>query len=183
MSYCHCKALGTDVPFLASHRWRVAECECEHASSPSHGDLVTVTGLSPWNHGLPKHFTFSLISLSILTISFTNISYSMYYKWEWELTSAHKILYFFSLCKNSNSVKVDHYLNISSLRRHGGGGLVAKSCRMVCNPWTVDLQAPLSRGFSRQEYWSGLPCPPPGDLPDPGIEPRSPVSSASQVDS
>ena len=34
-------------------------------------------------------------------------------------------------------------------------------------------QAPLSMGFSRQEYWSGLPCPPPGDLPDPGIEPRS----------
>ena len=36
-------------------------------------------------------------------------------------------------------------------------------------PWTVAHQAPLSMGFSRQEYWSGLPCPPPGDLPDPGI--------------
>ena len=36
-------------------------------------------------------------------------------------------------------------------------------------------QAPLSMGFSRQEYWSGLPCPPPGDLPDPGIKPRSPT--------
>ena len=41
-------------------------------------------------------------------------------------------------------------------------------------PWTVAHQAPLSMGFSRQEYWSGLPCPPPGDLPNPGIEPRSP---------
>ena len=40
-------------------------------------------------------------------------------------------------------------------------------------PWTVNSQAPLSMGFSRQEYWSGLPCPPPGDLPDPGIEPMS----------
>ena len=39
--------------------------------------------------------------------------------------------------------------------------------------WTVARQAPLSMGFSRQEYWSGLPCPPPGDLPDPGIKPRS----------
>ena len=39
--------------------------------------------------------------------------------------------------------------------------------------WTVALQAPLSMGFFRQEYWSGLPCPPPGDLPDPGIEPAS----------
>jgi len=37
-------------------------------------------------------------------------------------------------------------------------------------PWTVAHQAPLSMGFSREEYWSGLPCPP-GDLPDPGIEP------------
>ena len=37
-------------------------------------------------------------------------------------------------------------------------------------PWTVAHQAPLSKGFSRQEYWSGLPCLPPGDLPDPGIE-------------
>ena len=37
-------------------------------------------------------------------------------------------------------------------------------------PWTVACQAPLSMGFSRQEYWSGLPCLPPGDLPDPGIE-------------
>ena len=39
--------------------------------------------------------------------------------------------------------------------------------------WTVALQAPLFMGFSRQECWSGWPCPPPGDLPDPGIEPES----------
>ena len=47
-------------------------------------------------------------------------------------------------------------------------------------PWTVARQAPLTMGFSRQEYWSGLPCPPPEDLPDAGIKPRSP---ALQVDS
>ena len=41
--------------------------------------------------------------------------------------------------------------------------------------WTITHQAPLSMGFSRQEYWSGLPCPPPGDLPDPGIEPGPPA--------
>ena len=46
-------------------------------------------------------------------------------------------------------------------------------------PWTVARQASLSMGFSRQEYWSGLPFPSPGDLPDPGIKPRSP---ALQVD-
>ena len=44
--------------------------------------------------------------------------------------------------------------------------------------WTVARQAPLSMGFSRQEYWSGLPCPPPGDLPNPGIEPESLKSPA-----
>ena len=50
-------------------------------------------------------------------------------------------------------------------------------------PGTVAHKAPLSMGFSRQEYWSGLPCPPPGDLSDPGVEPKSPVSPALQVDS
>ena len=49
--------------------------------------------------------------------------------------------------------------------------------------WTVALQAPLSMGFSRQEYWSGLPCSPPGALPNPGIEPTFPVSLALQADS
>ena len=44
--------------------------------------------------------------------------------------------------------------------------------------WTVAYHSSLSMGFSRQEYWSGLPCPPPGDLPNPGIEPRSPESHA-----
>ena len=47
-------------------------------------------------------------------------------------------------------------------------------------PWTVAHQTPLSMGFRRQEYWSGLPFPTPGDLSDPGIKPESP---ASQVDS
>ena len=42
--------------------------------------------------------------------------------------------------------------------------------QLFTTPWTVAHQAPLSMGFSRQEYWSGLPCPPPGDLPNPGIK-------------
>ena len=49
--------------------------------------------------------------------------------------------------------------------------------------WTVAHQAPLSMGFSRQECWSGLPCPPPGDLPEPGIELASLASPALQMDS
>ena len=50
-------------------------------------------------------------------------------------------------------------------------------------PWTVAHQAPLSVGFSRQEYWSGLPFLPPGDLPDPEIEPVALLSLALQADS
>ena len=49
-------------------------------------------------------------------------------------------------------------------------------------PWTVACQAPLSMGFPRQEHWSGLPFPPPGDLPHPGIESESPVFLALQAD-
>ena len=48
-------------------------------------------------------------------------------------------------------------------------------------PWTVACQASLSMGFSRQEHWSGLPCPLPGDLPDPGIEPGSPALQADSL--
>ena len=62
----------------------------------------------------------------------------------------------------------------------GGGGLVTKSCLTLATPWTVACQAPLSMGFSRQEYWSGLPFPSLEDLPDLGIEPGS---SALQADS
>ena len=49
--------------------------------------------------------------------------------------------------------------------------------------WIIVLQALLSMGFSKQEYWSGFPCPPPGDLPDPEIEPTYPASAALQADS
>ena len=50
--------------------------------------------------------------------------------------------------------------------------------RLFVTPWTITYQAPLSMGFSRQEYWSGLPFPSPEDLPDSGIEPGSPVPPA-----
>ena len=55
--------------------------------------------------------------------------------------------------------------------------------RLFATPWTVAHQAPPSRGFSRQEYWSGLPFPSPGDLPNPGIEPRSPALEADALTS
>ena len=76
---------------------------------------------------------------------------------------------------------------VSKLHSGVDGGLVAKSCPTLVTPSEgcglhscVARQAPLSMGFPRQEYGSGLPCPFPGDLPDPGTEPESP---ALQVDS
>ena len=62
--------------------------------------------------------------------------------------------------------------------------LVTQSCLTLWNPTDSSVhQAPLSMGLSRPEYWSGLPCPPPGDLPNPGIEPRSPALQADSLPS
>ena len=60
--------------------------------------------------------------------------------------------------------------------------MLSLSCvRLFATPWTVACQAPLSKGFSRQESWSGLPFPPPGDLPSPGIESGSPAIQADSL--
>ena len=59
--------------------------------------------------------------------------------------------------------------------------LVAQSCPILCNPWTVACQAPLSMEFSRQEYWNGQPFTSPGYLPNPGIKARSPALQADSL--
>ena len=59
-----------------------------------------------------------------------------------------------------------------------GGDLVAKVCPTLATLWAVACQAPLSMGFPREGYWSGLPFPSSGDLPDPGIKPVSPAFQA-----
>ena len=55
--------------------------------------------------------------------------------------------------------------------------------RLFATPWTIANQAPLSMGFSRQKYWSGLPFPSPGYVPNPGIEPGSPALQADALPS
>ena len=62
-------------------------------------------------------------------------------------------------------------------------GLVAQLCPTLVAPWTAAHQAPVSMGFSRQEDWSGLPFPSPGDLPNPGMEPGSPELQADSLPS
>ena len=59
--------------------------------------------------------------------------------------------------------------------------MCARLCLILCNPWTVAQQAPLSMEFSRQEFWSELPFPSPGDLPDPGTKPESPTLQADSL--
>ena len=61
------------------------------------------------------------------------------------------------------------------------GGLVTKFCLTLATPWIVACKAPLSREFSRQEYWNGLLCPSPGDLPDPGPRDRAGISYVTCV--
>ena len=89
---------------------------------------------------------------------------------------------------NDNNNNKDHWLQtiakntiiMKILKYCGDGGLVTKSCLTLVTPWTGACQAPLSMGFSRQDYWRGLPSPSLGDLCNPDIEPGSP---ALQVDS
>ena len=59
--------------------------------------------------------------------------------------------------------------------------LVAQSCPALCDPWAIANQAPLSIEFFRLEYWSGLPFPSPGDLPDPGTESGSPALQSDSL--
>ena len=72
-------------------------------------------------------------------------------------------------------------LNLQGIRNNLGKVLVAHLCPILCDPMDCSPQAPLSLGFFRQEYWNRLPFPPPGDLPNGGIEPRSPASRADSL--
>ena len=78
---------------------------------------------------------------------------------------------------------MDHGQRVSACSENDGdgAGLVAKLRLTLAIPWTLARQAPLSMGFSMQEYWRGLPFPPPGDLPNPRIEPRSPALQADSL--
>ena len=78
------------------------------------------------------------------------------------------------ICEYILSQEMDRFSKFVEFDR-SISGLVAKLCLTFATPWTIAHQAPLSMRFSRQEDWSGLPFPSPGDLPNPGIKPRSPT--------
>ena len=79
-------------------------------------------------------------------------------------------------CSIHRTVEAKELLSSGSIyvEKTKGDVIVTQSCVKLCDPWTVAHQAPLSLGFPRWEYWSGLSVPSPGDLPDPGVEPASP---------
>ena len=96
--------------------------------------------------------------------------------------------FFFSKVKVADVVKMQagdvgglysHWKDrANEVRKRGAGGLVTQSCPRLLDSWPVAPQTPLSMGFFRQEYWSGLPFLSAGDLPDPGIERWSPALQA-----
>ena len=72
-------------------------------------------------------------------------------------------------------------LQADSLPAEPPGKIVTKSCPILVTTWTVAYQAPLSMGFSREAYWSGLPLPSPGDLFNPEIKPKPPALQADSL--
>ena len=98
---------------------------------------------------------FSFIGFSLSKVS--NYFMNSIFTWRWNISWVHS---------DTSVLKVK--VKMKSLSR----------VRLFATPWTVAYQASLSMGFSRQEYWSGLPFPSPGDLPNPGTEPLSPKSPA-----
>ena len=84
---------------------------------------------------------------------------------------------------NNIQYKLRFYLVLFLTSNGYGSSLDIKSSLTLVTPWTISHQAPLSMGFSRQEYWSGLLFPSPGYLPDPGIETRSPALQADSLPS
>ena len=115
----------------------------------------------------------------------SRVSYCVYMCYKCTNTLFY-LLFFYSLMlfreKNNENIYLKFFIFTYIFTIFGGGGgLVTKWCPTLANPWTIACQAPLSMGFSRQEYWSGLPFLSLGDLHDPGIEPRSPVLQADSL--
>ena len=98
------------------------------------------------------------------------------------------VLHYFPVFANSAAAAAevinDEWLILSWATRGRWSDVKSLSrVRLFATSWTVAYQAPLSMGFFRQEFWSGLPFPSPGDLPDPGIEPGSPALQADALSS
>ena len=108
----------------------------------------------------------------IVTVSRTNQVEKM------KLHNNHWSLFHINILSDTLLLIVILQVLMNTKIRSGGGGLVTNLCPTLATPWTIAHHASLSMRFPRKEYWSGLPFPSPGYLPNPGIEPESPVSPA-----
>ena len=105
---------------------------------------------------------------------------------EFELNQNIPGAYFTDKCCSSftTDLSASNALSLQSVLYTADASMLSHfSAQLFVTLWTVACQAPLFIGFSRQEHWSGLPCTPPGNLPDLGTEPTSPEAPALQVDS
>ena len=104
-----------------------------------------------------------------------------YWMWPWasDVTSLHL---WFNICRVGIKIfTLEDFIKTKNKQYCKSTILLLLSCSVVSDsltPWTVAIQAPLCMGFSRQEYWSGLPFPSPGNFPDPEIQPRCPAWQA-----
>ena len=136
-------------------------------------EILTATSVSlGFVEFCPPHWGFALKKCSVNTWKSVLCSLETAQSWG-SRSASHLTSRCICHCRSSSiSAPCPHppWITMLSLISH---------VRLCVTPWTIVCKAPLSMGFSRQEYWSGLPCPPPGDLPDTGIEPGS---SALQAD-
>ena len=93
------------------------------------------------------------------------------------------MVHYITSCHLQDNTKRESYTRDNLKSYETGEVKLLSRVRLFATLWTVACQAPLSMGFSRQEYWSGLPCPSPGYFPDPGIEPGSPALEADTLTS
>ena len=147
-----------------------------------------------WLHKRPRCLTLDLGSFHSFTSS-TRSSFEMALgNLPWDLL-VWNMLQIFHMCNSLLGLCCGAKKSLIQCDMHcqHGTHLLASGCvffmplssfsrvQLFVIKWIKALQAPLSMRFSRQEYWSGLPCPPPGDHPDPGIEPRSLMSPAETL--
>ena len=115
-----------------------------------------------------------------------------FHTWLFEIKYYTENIYLYTISENICFTCLRENIYISYMKFFSMGALspnllicmlVIQLCSTLCDPLTIAHQAALSMGFSRQDYWSGLPFSPPGDLSNPKIEPGSPVSPILQTDS
>ena len=166
--FCHCLKMKLTVEKSCSCRHNLGDTQRSPGNSSvslSKSSGTSMTHSSPWDTASIMSCPCSRTNNSfLLSIRMRHLDVSQDSPEFCSLSLLSKMIPPFQPCLSSHH-----------------GGLVAKLCLTLATPWTVACQVPLSMGFSRQEYWSGLPFISPGDLPNPEIELGSPALQADSL--